>query len=63
MKPLALLIVLILCVTVFSYAEILVSGTVIDKENNEPLIGASVMIKGGDGKIKKFATSKQAGEV
>ncbi len=62
MKPLALLIVLILCVPVFSYAEIFVSGTVIDKENNEPLVGASVMIKGGDGKIKKFATSKQGGK-
>lgn len=62
MKPLALLIVFILCVPVFSYAEIFVSGTVIDKENNEPLVGASVIVKGSDGKIKKFTTSKQAGK-
>jgi hypothetical protein len=39
-----------------------VSGTVIDKENNEPLVGASVIVKGSDGKIKKFTTSKQAGK-
>ena len=42
-------------------AQVNVSGTVVDKESNEPLTGASVIIKGADGKIKKFATSKSDG--
>ncbi|MDE5713804.1 MAG: carboxypeptidase-like regulatory domain-containing protein [Muribaculaceae bacterium] len=42
-------------------SQINVSGTVIDKENNEPLSGASVIIKGADGKIKKYASSKGDG--
>ena len=37
------------------------SGTVVDKESNEPLTGASVIVKGADGKIKKYATSKGDG--
>lgn len=39
-------------------AQVNVTGKVIDKENNEPLVGASVIVKGADGKIKKFASSK-----
>lgn len=42
-------------------AQITVSGTVIDKEINEPLAGASVMVKDANGKIKKFATTKADG--
>lgn len=42
-------------------AQVNVSGTVVDKENNEPLTGASVILKGADGKIKKFASSKTDG--
>lgn len=42
-------------------AQVNVSGTVVDKENNEPLTGASVIVKGADGKIKKYATSKGDG--
>ena len=38
-----------------------VSGTVVDKDSNEPLTGASVIVKGADGKIKKYATSKGNG--
>ena len=38
-----------------------VSGTVVDKDSNEPLTGASVIVKGADGKIKKYATSKGDG--
>ena len=38
-----------------------VTGTVIDKEAAEPLAGASVMVKGSDGKIKKFAISQGDG--
>ena len=42
-------------------AQVNVSGTVIEKENNSPLTGASVIVKGPDGKIKKFASSKSNG--
>ncbi len=42
-------------------AQVNVTGTVIDKEANEPIVGASVIVKGADGKIKKFASSKADG--
>lgn len=42
-------------------AQINVSGTVVDNETNEPLAGASVIVKGTDGKIKKYTTSKTDG--
>lgn len=42
-------------------AQINVSGKVIDKVNNVPLTGASVIVKGTDGKIKKFTSSKANG--
>lgn len=42
-------------------AQVSVTGNVIDRENNEPLVGASVIVKGADGKIKKFASSKSDG--
>ncbi|MDE5809966.1 MAG: carboxypeptidase-like regulatory domain-containing protein [Muribaculaceae bacterium] len=41
--------------------QVNVSGTVVDKESNEQLTGASVIVKGADGKIKKFTTSKGDG--
>ena len=47
--------------TVFALAQAKVSGTVIDRDSNEPLTGALVIIKGADGKIKKFASSKSDG--
>ncbi len=43
-------------------AQIDVSGKVIDKENNEPLTGASVILRNAEGKIKKFATSDANGK-
>ena len=52
---------LFLVVSVSSVAQVNVTGKVIDKENNEPLTGASVIVKGADGKIKKFASSKSDG--
>lgn len=57
------LIVYIICLfaTVQASAEVNVSGKVVDKGNNAPLAGASVIIKGADGKIKKFASSKADG--
>ena len=48
-------------VSVSAVAQVNVTGKVIDKEGNEPLVGASVIVKGADGKIRKFATSKQDG--
>lgn len=48
-------------VAVSVLGQVNVSGTVIDKENNEPLAGASVIVKGADGKIKKFTSSKSDG--
>ena len=44
-----------------SFAQVNVTGTVIDREANEPVTGASVIVKGTDGKIKKFASSKADG--
>ena len=46
---------------VSAVAQVDVRGTVIDREANEPLVGASVIVKGADGKIKKFASSKADG--
>lgn len=42
-------------------AQVNVRGRVIDRETNEPIVGASVIVKGTDGKIKKFASSKADG--
>ncbi len=47
--------------TAVAVAQVSVAGKVIDKENNEPLAGASVIVRGADGKIKKFASSKADG--
>ena len=50
-----------LFVVVSAVAQVNVSGIVVDKDSNEPLTGASVIVKGADGKIKKFTTSKGDG--
>ena len=42
-------------------AQINMTGKVINKESDEPLVGASVIVKGADGKIKKFTSSKSDG--
>lgn len=57
------LIAYLLCIIVAASAvgQVDVRGKVIDREANEPLAGASVMLKGADGKIKKFASSKTDG--
>lgn len=54
-------LLLFLIVMVSTMAQVNVSGTVIDMENNKHLVGASVIVKGADGKIKKFASSKSDG--
>lgn len=48
-------------VAAIAVAQYNVTGKVIDKENSEPLVGASVIVKDADGKIKKFASSKADG--
>ncbi|MDE7438472.1 MAG: carboxypeptidase-like regulatory domain-containing protein [Muribaculaceae bacterium] len=53
--------IIFLFIAVSAVAEVNVSGKVVDKGNNAPLTGASVIIKGADGKIKKFASSKANG--
>lgn len=53
--------ILFLIVAASAVAQVNVLGTVVDKESNEPLTGASVIVKGADGKIKKFTTSKGDG--
>ena len=50
-----------LFVAVSAVAQVNVSGTVVDKDSNEPLTGASVIVKGADGRIKKYSTSKGDG--
>ena len=50
-----------LSVIINTMAQVNVTGKIIDKENDEPLTGASVIVKGADGKIKKFASSKSDG--
>ena len=52
---------LFLIVAISAVAQVSVSGTVVDKDSNEPLTGASVIVKGADGKIKKYTTSKGDG--
>ena len=58
------LITYILCMLVAAAAaaQVDVSGTVIDKERGEPLTGASVIVKGADGKIKKIHHFKNEGQ-
>lgn len=53
----------ILCffMAVDAVAQVDVRGTIIDREANEPLVGASVIVKGADGKIKKFTSTKADG--
>ncbi|MDE6403156.1 MAG: carboxypeptidase-like regulatory domain-containing protein, partial [Muribaculaceae bacterium] len=43
-------------------AQVDVTGVVVDSESGDALNGASVIVKGADGKIKKFATTKGGGE-
>ncbi len=57
------LFIYLICILVSAsaVAQVNVTGNVIDKDSNEPLVGASVIVKGADGKIKKFSSSKTNG--
>ncbi len=52
---------LCLLATANAIAQTDVTGMVIDNESNEPITGASVIVKGTDDKIKKYTTSKSDG--
>lgn len=52
---------LCLLATANAIAQTDVTGMVIDNESNEPVTGASVIVKGADDKIKKYTTSKNDG--
>lgn len=43
-------------------AQITVSGVVVEEGSNEPLTGASVILRNAEGKIKKYATSDAKGK-
>ncbi len=60
MKRLVIYLICIL-VSASAMAQVNVTGKVMDKESTEPLVGASVIVKGADGKIKKFSSSKSDG--
>lgn len=55
------ILLICLCVNFNVYAQFDVTGKIIDNITKEELIGVSVVIKGTDGKIKKFTTSKTDG--
>lgn len=54
-------IILLVLSSLTATAQVNISGKVIDRAANEPLAGASVIVKGADGKIKKFASTKADG--
>ena len=54
-------IVLFALVSLMATAQVDVTGIVIDEDNDEPLTGASIIVKGSDGKIKKYATTQKDG--
>lgn len=45
-----------------SVAQVNVSGVVVEEGSNEPLTGASVILRNAEGKIKKYATSDTKGK-
>lgn len=53
--------ILLLLSSLIATAQVNVSGKLVDRTANEPLAGASVIVKGADGKIKKFASTKADG--
>ena len=60
MKKLTISFVLFV-VPLITMAQTNVSGNVVDAERNEPLVGASIIIKDDNGKIIKFTTTKDDG--
>lgn len=48
--------------TLTGAAQVNVSGVVVEEGSNEPLTGASVILRNAEGKIKKYATSDAKGK-
>ena len=61
MKQLTLILMLIFA-ALNCVAQISVSGLVVEEGTNEPLIGASVILRNAEGKIKKYGTTNAKGE-
>lgn len=57
----AVAMIVCLLMATCAVAQVNLDGIVIDKSDGEPIAGASVILKGGDGKIKKFAATKADG--
>jgi len=56
-----ILILAFLLVALIGMAQVNVSGVVVEEGSNEPLTGASVILRNPQGKIKKYATSDMEG--
>lgn len=54
-------VILSIIFSAVAVAQVNVAGTVIDADMGGPVSGASVIVRGADGKIKKFASSKADG--
>lgn len=48
--------------TLASMAQVKVSGIIVEEGTNEPLTGASIILRNAEGKIKKYATSDANGK-
>lgn len=57
-----LIIFTLLLTALGSMAQVNVSGTVVEHGTNEPLTGASVILRNAEGKIKKYATADLNGK-
>ncbi|MDE6225923.1 MAG: TonB-dependent receptor [Muribaculaceae bacterium] len=62
MKQGILPILLLLSISADALADVTVCGKVVDASNDRALSRASIILKGGDGKIKKFSTSGSDGK-
>lgn len=60
MKKLIISFILIIA-PLLTMAQTNVSGNVVDAESNDPVVGASIIIKDDSGKIIKFTTTKDDG--
>lgn len=48
--------------TLTGVAQVNVSGVIVEEGSNEPLTGASVLLRNSEGKIKKYTTSDTNGK-
>ena len=60
MKKLIISFILIIA-PLLTMAQTNVSGNVVDAESNDPVVGASIIIKDDNGKIIKFTRTKDDG--